>query len=410
MPRYRPTRLHVECLECRTLMSTCHVTRLSDSGVGKGFRGDLRYCINKVNSEPGPDVIDFTVTGTINVTTSLPTLGSEIDIQGPGADVLTIRRNAVDLFRIFLVSGSVQMSGLTIENGWASGPGSQYGGGIYNLGNLIVVKCVITQNHVGTSSDLVTTAGGGIANVGSLTVIDTSIIANQVGGGWIERGAGIYNGGSGTASIYNSTVAQNFFTGLNDDYGGGVSNVGDGLLVIVNSTVYGNQSDLCAGGIYVAGAMTVISHSTISGNESACGGDGVFIDGAKPVFLRNTIVAGNSSGDISGTLASSGYNLVADSADASGFAPTDILDVDPLLGPLADNGGPTLTMALLPSSPAIDAGDNADAPEWDQRGPGFPRIVNGTIDIGAFEVQSSTVSSAPVSFAFLITADLQDEE
>jgi hypothetical protein len=59
-----------------------------------------------------------------------------------------------------------------------------------------------------------------------------------------------------------------------------------------------------------------------------------------------------------------------------------------MLGPLADNGGPTPTMALLPGSPAIDAGDNTDAPMWDQRGPGFHRIVNGIIDIGAFEVQA----------------------
>ena len=62
--------------------------------------------------------------------------------------------------------------------------------------------------------------------------------------------------------------------------------------------------------------------------------------------------------------------------------------IDPKLGPLQDNGGPTMTMALLPGSPAIDAGDNTDAPQWDQRGPGFPRIVNGIIDIGAFEVQA----------------------
>ena len=87
--------------------------------------------------------------------------------------------------------------------------------------------------------------------------------------------------------------------------------------------------------------------------------------------------------------------LVGDSADASGFAPTDLLDIDPLLGPLADNGGPTLTMALLPGSPAIDAGDNTDAPEWDQRGPGLPRIVDGTIDIGAFEVQATGISNPP---------------
>jgi hypothetical protein len=71
------------------------------------------------------------------------------------------------------------------------------------------------------------------------------------------------------------------------------------------------------------------------------------------------------------------------------FSPLDnLMNTDPLLGPLQDNGGPTLTMALLPGSPAIDAGDNTDAPDFDQRGPGFPRIVNGIIDIAAFEVQA----------------------
>jgi hypothetical protein len=88
-----------------------------------------------------------------------------------------------------------------------------------------------------------------------------------------------------------------------------------------------------------------------------------------------------------------GHNLIGNGSGSSGFDPTDLVGtasnpIDPLLGPLADNGGPTLTMALLPGSPAIDAGDNTDAPMWDQRGPGFRRIVNGTIDIGAYEVQA----------------------
>jgi hypothetical protein len=78
---------------------------------------------------------------------------------------------------------------------------------------------------------------------------------------------------------------------------------------------------------------------------------------------------------------------------------TDLLDVDPKLGPLQDNGGPTQTHALLEGSPAIDAGDNTDAPEFDQRGEGFPRIdpVTGIIDIGAFEFQSESSArpSAP---------------
>ncbi len=81
-----------------------------------------------------------------------------------------------------------------------------------------------------------------------------------------------------------------------------------------------------------------------------------------------------------------------------------------MLGPLADNGGPTLTHALLPGSPAIDAGDNTDAPEWDQRGPGFPRIVNGTIDIGAFEVQNTAASKYDSQLTFLSTAVFDSED
>src|SRR5262249_34310098 len=69
--------------------------------------------------------------------------------------------------------------------------------------------------------------------------------------------------------------------------------------------------------------------------------------------------------------------------------------IDPRLGPLADNGGPTLTHALLPGSPAIDAGNNAYATDFDQRGPGFPRIVNGLIDIGAFEFQGAGPGPSP---------------
>src|SRR5262245_4258951 len=105
----------VVTLECRNLLSTCHVTRLTDQGIGNGFRGDLRYCINKVNSEPGPDVIDFTVKGTINLTSALPNLSTEIDIQGPGAGVLTVRRDSGGNYRIFTVrpGANVQISSVT---------------------------------------------------------------------------------------------------------------------------------------------------------------------------------------------------------------------------------------------------------------------------------------------------------
>src|SRR5262249_56713554 len=88
-----------------------------------------------------------------------------------------------------------------------------------------------------------------------------------------------------------------------------------------------------------------------------------------------------------------GHNPIRDGTGGSGFNASDLVGtdqnpIDPKLGPLQENGGPTKTHALLPGSPAIDAGSNRRAPTWGQRGPRFPRIVNGTIDIGSFEVQA----------------------
>src|SRR5262249_822381 len=139
---------------------------------------------------------------------------------------------------------------------------------------------------------------------------------------------------------------------------------------------------------------TVIN-TTIAGNfafsrqclENSAGG-GIHNEGT--LYLRNSIVGRNDASfapDLWGSLTSSGYNLIGNISGGSGYSETDLLDVDPLLGPLQNNGGPTWTHALLPGSPAIDSGDNTDAPEWDQRGEGFPRIVNDVIDRGAFEVQ-----------------------
>jgi hypothetical protein len=111
--------------------------------------------------------------------------------------------------------------------------------------------------------------------------------------------------------------------------------------------------------------------------------------------------------DINGTITSSGYNLISKSAGGSGYVPSDLLDIDPMLGPLANNGGTTLTIALLPGSPAVDSGINQSAPQWDQRGHGFPRIVNGTIDRGAYEVQTTGAPAPFIDLALLITADLE---
>ena len=118
-----------------------------------------------------------------------------------------------------------------------------------------------------------------------------------------------------------------------------------------------------------------------------------------PLQIGNTILNRGDSGDNIHsfgvvTVTSLGYNLSSD--DAGGFltGPGDQINTDPVLGPLQDNGGPTFTYALLPGSPAIDAGDPnfIPPPFFDQRGPGFDRVVNGRIDIGSFEVQTQTVA------------------
>jgi hypothetical protein len=127
----------------------------------------------------------------------------------------------------------------------------------------------------------------------------------------------------------------------------------------------------------------------MGGNDASTYGGGIETTG--PLDLSDTILAGSRAAggpDLYGNLTSSGYYLVGNSMGGSGFVATDLLNMDPMLRPLADNGGPTQTMALLPGSPAIDTGDNTGAPRWDQRGRGYHRIVNGIIDIGAFEVQS----------------------
>jgi len=384
------------------------VDRLTDTGEGEQFRGDLRYCI--INATSGEDVIVLAVTGTINLTRALPDLNASVTIEGPGAALLTVRRDTGGNYRIFTVSSSatVNISGLTISNG--------DGGGIGNSGTLTISNSTISGNHAWEGS-----RGGGISNGGTLTVSNSTISGNSS-----NSGGGIWNGG--TLTVSSSTLAFNVTSGQFSGVGGGISNSGSavisdstlfgnaaergygleepgpaygggishglGTLTIRNSTISGNTAEYSGGGggIFYWRGTVAVSNSTISGNSADYGG-GILNDQGS-LHMRNTILAGNHTvvgrdgGDLLGRLTSSGYNLIGDTRGGSGYDATDLLDVDPLLGPLRDNGGPTPTHALLAGSPAIDSGDNTDAPEWDQRGEGFLRIVNDAIDRGAFEVEA----------------------
>jgi hypothetical protein len=372
-------RPHLETLEDRRLLAICNVTRLGDFGggavMGNFARGDLQFCVNYANNNPGPDSINFSVTGTI-VLNKPPccdgkfALESDTTIIGPGADLLAIDGDsgaawAGPIFRI-LSGATVSISGLTITNTY----GYLVAAAIRNAGTLTLKDSTISNN-----TNLDTPGyGGAIFNSGKMTISGSTISDNHVGFCCEDKGGGIYNHTSGAMNILNSTISGNHTLA---GYGGGIYNAGS--LDIRFSTITQNDGEFAAGGIY---------------NQA----------GAEKLKLYNTIVAGNIGG--------SGDDNVQGGYTGS----ANLIGGNPMLGPLQYNGGRTQTHAVLPGSPALDAGDNTNAPDWDQRGPGFPRIVNGTVDIGAFEVQATGAPSGPAVWrgfpetsVVLITADFDDE-
>lgn len=337
------------------------------------------------------DTITFTVVGTISLTSALPSIASDMSINGPGASQLTVRRSTAGgtpNFRIFTINPSVTalFSGLTISNGNAAGGSfpSDAGGGVLNDGG------TVTLNDLVVSGNTATSPGGGVDNTGGTMMISDSTISNN----HANSGAGVNNNGGGTLMINRSTISNNIST----DQAGGLFN--SGTAFVTNTTVSSNSA-VRGGGIDNAGNLT-LSSSTISLNNATSFAGGVSNPGIGVLNFTNTLIAGNSSPagpDCGGaSFNSQDYNLIGNTSGASigGMTTHNVTNVDALLGSLTNNGGPTLTHSLLPGSPAIDAG-NASPLLTDQRGMGFNRAAdaNGdgaaTFDIGAYEVQTILV-------------------
>jgi hypothetical protein len=190
----------LEALEGRTLLSVFTVDRLTDFGEGAGQAGDLRYCLTQAADG---DQVTFVVTGAINLTQQLRDLNRSIAIDGPGADLLTVRASSQVYVRIFRVDAgaAVEMSGLTVTDGSAYYL-QENGGGIYNAGSLTIRDCKISENYA-------TVYGAGIYNVGRLTINYSTIAGNMTGIGGDPRGGGIYN--EGAMILRNSTVRKHGF-------------------------------------------------------------------------------------------------------------------------------------------------------------------------------------------------------
>ncbi len=393
-----PTRFvpRLEALEDRTVPSTLTVTSAADSGAGS-----LRAEITAAHSG---DTITFDnrLRGqTITLTSGELVLNKSLNIEGLGANQLTVSgNNNSRVFDITAGTASVTIAGLTLTKGQA---GYGYGGGIYNAGTLIINNCALAGNNCyGGIGD----GGGAIFNGGGLTINNSTLSGNQVqigGVGSDAYGGAIYS--YGRLSINSSTISGNGVFGGSSSVGG----------TTPNGTSPGTGAGAGqGGGLYVAGGAVTIDHSTIADNGAYGGpsdfgrwgsgaGGGIYnAAGADALQMHDTIVSDNtavvgSALDLSGSITSQGHNLIGNAMGGSGFVASDLLNVNPLLGPLQNNGGPTQTMALLAGSPAINGGDPADntspsTPAYDQRGAGYTRIVGGRIDIGAFEVQSGHVT------------------
>ncbi len=326
---------------------------------------------------------------TINVAAStyaenLSVFGKNLTINGAGASATIISGNNANRVWTIFSNSNMNLTNMTITYGSATGG---FGGGIYIDGTMSLSGVTVTSNNAGygsgitnfgtltiagstISNNVATGSGGGIVNGKDLTITNSTISGNSATG----DGGGIYHGGI-SLTISGSTISGNTATGN----GGGIVNFGANPINIINSTISGNTATGNGGGIVNGGTLTLAS-STVYGNQGALGSN---IYNSGPLSAKSTIVANGNCAQF-GTVTSLGGNLDSGNTCGFGTGPGDQANVDPLLGPLANNGGSTLTQALLTNSPAINAADNNGCPAADQRG--TPRPQGAVCDIGAFEL------------------------
>jgi CSLREA domain-containing protein len=300
-----------------------------------------------------------------------------LTLSGAGAASTLISGGSGFDNRLFeVITATVQLSGVTLRDGNNVGTGD--GGGLNNRGGWVtLINSAVVSNTAAA-------AGGGLANTGALTLTNTSVLSNTANGA--SGGGGLYNNG-GTVSFTNVTLSGN----RAKDNGGGLRNRNNGVSTLTNVTLTNNTADYEANGTGNGGGVDRYSGT---------------------VNLKNTIMAGNADNsastkypDCSGTMTSQGYNLIQSTTGCTltGDTTGNITGVSANLGPLADNGGPTLTHALLTGSPALEAGTNSGCPATDQRSVARPQDGDGNgsavCDMGAYEAAAPAPTPTSTSTA-----------
>lgn len=322
----------------------------------------LRAAIQEANALSGPDSISVPAgayalsvadgDGSVDLDVT-----ASITLNGAGAGSTVFDGGGLDRVVDVQSSEAVFISNITVRNGNATSASGD-GGGIRNV--------------------------GGQLHLSSLAIEDNDAPDALIGGG------GLYNT-LGTVTIADSTVSGNTAAGASAG-GGGIANEA-GTVALTNVTLSGNSAPM-GGAIYntdsaaIEGSVTG-NNVTIAANTSANGA--LFTEGGS-VTIRNTIVGTNTGTNCAtgagGTFFSTGHNISSDNS-CPATAEGDLASTDPQLGPLADNGGSTQTHALMPASPAIDAGDDTGCSGTDQRG--IDRPQGAHCDIGAFELEQQLV-------------------
>jgi hypothetical protein len=315
---------------------------------------------------------------------------------------------------VFNESGTLQIVDSTISANTAAvtpkGGGIPEGGGVANSsGSVTITRSSITGNTASIAEPGGAPEGAGVeSSSGTLTIADSTVSGNTNTGGSVAIGGGIAAFKTTTvisSSTVSGNVASEVGTGTVGE-GGGIIQF-QGSLSLLNSTIAANSAAgefAEGGGLQAQETSVAATNSTIAANvvsgATAAGGNLLAREKAT-VKPQNTIIAGgtgangaNCSVQSESAIQSQGHNL--DSLDECSFTATgDLVNADPLLAPLANNGGATQTMALASASPAIDAADGAACPPTDQRG--VLRPAGAGCDIGAFELATPTATSGQAS-------------